>query len=56
MLTFGGRRIYLAAGATDMRKSFNGRYRHRAAVPQHRSWSPGLRWPLRSQGPPTAPK
>lgn len=24
MLTFGGRRIYLAAGATDMRKSFNG--------------------------------
>lgn len=24
MLTFGGRRIYLVAGATDMRKSFNG--------------------------------
>jgi transposase len=24
MLTFGGRRIYLAAGVTDMRKSFNG--------------------------------
>jgi transposase len=24
VLTFGGRRIYLAAGATDMRKSFNG--------------------------------
>ena len=24
MLTFGGRRIYVAAGATDMRKSFNG--------------------------------
>ena len=23
MLTFGGRRIYLAAGVTDMRKSFN---------------------------------
>jgi transposase len=24
MLTFGGRRIFLVAGATDMRKSFNG--------------------------------
>jgi transposase len=24
MLTFGGRRIYIAAGAVDMRKSFNG--------------------------------